>query len=104
MPSFPKPPSAKKSRKDAFELREKLRQTPCVACGFKTSQPCHIKTFGSGGMTDHQNLIPMCHSHHTLQHQIGWVRMWETFSGVRQALIERGWKIHSVWGLKKLTR
>lgn len=52
----------------------------------------------------HFNIVPMCRSHHTLQHQKGHVYMFENYPGFRYALVSRGWRIHYEGGVKTLRR
>ena len=62
---------------------------PCAICGSGTyhddtgewlSDPCHVKSRGSGGK-DEGNVIPMCRSHHVEQHSKGW-RYMESVYGI----------------------
>lgn len=57
-----------------------IRKLPCVVCGTKENvQACHIRIGGNGGMglkPDDSLTIPMCHLHHTCQHNKGELSFW----------------------------
>lgn len=50
------------------------------------------------------NLINMCRKCHSLQHQIGWVKMCEKYPLLKRVLKLKGWEIVEEFGLKKLRR
>lgn len=68
------------------------------------SDPCHIKTRGSGGDDVESNLIPMCRQHHTEQGQIGWVRFCAKYPKAENELAEKGWRVFEVFGISKLIK
>lgn len=55
------------------------------------SDPCHIKSVGSGGGDEDWNIINLCRMHHTFQHSFGWFRFCEKFPVVARELDKRGW-------------
>lgn len=44
----------------------------CEICMDYSQPPHHIKTRGSGGRDNHENLIALCRYHHTEVHSSGW--------------------------------
>lgn len=44
----------------------------CEICRDYSVPPHHIKTRGSGGKDNHENLVSLCNTHHTEVHVIGW--------------------------------
>ena len=43
----------------------------CVACGSHGVDLHHVKTQKSGGSDESWNLLPLCHLHHVMVHNIG---------------------------------
>lgn len=74
-------------------LRTRYRTMACAACGATPCDPCHIKSFGSGGPDEPWNLIPLCRGHHGMQHNKGWKFMIERYKGIEIRLIGQGWDI-----------
>jgi hypothetical protein len=79
-------------------LAEKKRM-PCSVCGKRPADPCHILSVGSGGPDADWNVIPMCRTHHTEQHNKGWVTFADKYLAVEHWLRSRGWK----WGSESPT-
>lgn len=68
------------------------------------SDPCHLKSRGSGGDDVESNLLSLCRTHHGEQHQIGFVKFCEKYPAVERELNKKGWEIREEFGLKKLRR
>jgi cytochrome c553 len=43
----------------------------CIICHGQATEYDHLKTRGSGGSDDPENLVPMCRACHSLRHQMG---------------------------------
>lgn len=72
-------------------LRQSYYLKKCIACGHTPCDPCHIKSFGSGGPDEEWNLIPLCRKHHSESHTIGWRKFAGKYAAVWIYLDERGW-------------
>lgn len=65
--------------------------------------PCHIRTFGSSGLEEWFNIIPMCRVHHNEQeHDLKWLRFCEKYPHIRALLKELGWVFLHANGAWKL--
>lgn len=93
----------KPKRRRFKDERARVRGKPCLVCG-APSDACHIKSRGAGGGDEPWNLIPLCRSHHILQHRVGWHNMAQHHWAVEIALDDRGWKFETATGLVKLVR
>lgn len=80
----------KNSRIINKDLLKSYHSKGCLICN-RLSDPCHIKSKGSGGDDIESNLMPLCREHHTKQHQIGWRRMTELYPQVYFYLKRYGW-------------
>jgi 5-methylcytosine-specific restriction endonuclease McrA len=69
---------------------------PCIVCGQSPSDIDHIKTRGSGGGDNPNNLLTVCRVHHSERHSLGLRRFVEKHSQVRRELIAKGWKFDPV--------
>lgn len=66
---------------------------PCFLCGSRYRvDPCHIKSFGSSGIEEWWNLVPMCRTHHEEQHRLMWKRFCEKYPKAAALLKELGWE------------
>jgi hypothetical protein len=83
---------ASEKRKDR-KTRMAVKAEPCIVCGAKGCDPCHIKTFGASQSDHPDNLLPMCRKHHAEQHRLMWGRFIEKHPVVLIALIEKGWDV-----------
>lgn len=92
----------KKRHKSKAVLRE-FSSKPCLICGAK-SDACHVRSRGSGGSDEAENLLSLCRSHHVEQHRIGIATFAERHPAVEEALKEKGWTTTKVFGQKKLVR
>ena len=81
----------KSKRIENQEVLDLFRNKPCAACGKIGSDPCHIKSRGSGGPDAEWNLISLCREHHTEQHAIGWYRMVWRYPLIAFKLAQKGW-------------
>lgn len=89
----------KPKRTQNQKILRKIKGQPCVICG-KSSDPCHIKTRGSGGPDEEWNLLPMCRLHHIEQGQIGWHTFAKKHPIIKIMLSTKGW----VWDGPRLRR
>ena len=80
----------KKKRIVDKEVLKLFRGKPCEICG-KSSDPCHIKTRGSGGDDHYSNLISFCRVHHTEQGTVGWLKFANKYPIVKIILSCKGW-------------
>lgn len=71
-----------------------VRGKPCLVC-HRPSDPCHIKSKGSGGPDAAWNLIPLCREHHSMQHKVGIVTFIKRYFYVYTTLIQLGWKLEN---------
>jgi hypothetical protein len=92
---------SKKKRVSNQSVLDRYRNRSCFICRTFPSDPCHIKTVGSGGDDSDSNLIALCRVHHTEQHQIGFFKMCEKYPFLKQELYSKGWVFD---GNKKLRR
>lgn len=83
---------------------DQIRSLPCVMCGKTPCDVAHIKTRGSGGDDTFENVLPLCRGCHTLQHKVGFVKLWDTSQKMRFALSLRGWQVDEEFGLRKLRK
>ncbi len=84
-------------------LREKGK---CVACATKRARdryiasacdPCHGPVSGLGAKGEDAGCVPMCRTHHDLQHSIGWPAFEERFGFEREreaAVWWKAWQVH----------
>lgn len=72
-----------------------VKGQPCVVCR-RPSDPCHIKSNGSGGDDTHWNLMPLCRNHHTEQHKIGWITFMRKYKAVEMSLASKGWYLNEL--------
>lgn len=94
MISFPKP-----RRIVDRKLLDEVKKLPCLICRRPSeSDPCHVKSVGSGGSDEIQNCISLCRPHHTEQHKHGWKFMTDQYEVLKQALILRGWRFDDYRG------
>lgn len=85
------------------EALAKVRGSPCVICK-KPSDPCHIKSKGSGGHDTEDGLIALCRWHHSEQHYCGWPSFVATYPVVGFVLRKKGWVFEKRFGVIKLVR
>jgi 5-methylcytosine-specific restriction endonuclease McrA len=81
-----------------------LKQARCVACGTINVDRCHIKSKGSGGSWDNDNIILLCRICHITSHQIGWPSFVIKYPNARIVLFDKGWHIENEFGVLKLKR
>ena len=85
-------------------LRDSYKTMRCLICGTSPCDPCHIKTYGSGGLDDESNLLNLCRKHHSESHNLGWGFFCIKYSIVELELIKKGWKLENIFGVRKLFR
>lgn len=61
----------KKKRIVDVKLLQEVKKKPCLVCGYSPTDPCHIKSKGSGGNDIELNVLPLCRPCHTEQHTKG---------------------------------
>lgn len=90
--------------KKPSQAQQALIKKQCSVCGKFDVDRCHIKTKGSGGTWDADNILFMCRQHHTEQHQIGWVKFLTKYPNIEWELNEKGWMVESLFGRVRLVR
>ena len=86
------------------DIRAEYYSKHCLVCNRRGCDPCHIKTFGSGGVDEYWNLMPLCRAHHTEQHQIGIISFYKKYPTVALYMEANGWKIEIMSSKPKLMR
>lgn len=81
----------KPSTKADDNVLQLYRHQPCIICGHP-SDPCHIKSRGSGGADEHWNLVALCRGHHIEQHKSGWFVFCQRNPRVGYELDQKGWR------------
>lgn len=77
-----------------LSIASKYRNMPCVVCNdtWGTSGD-HIKTFGSGGKCEDENLWALCTKHHLEKGNLGLASFVEKYSQLIDQLHNRGWEL-----------
>lgn len=85
---FPKP-----TRNSSPKNLKKVREDFCVIliCRRKKVDAAHIKSRGAGGGDEEFNIISLCRTHHSKQHQLGWQGFALRYPEVMKALSDKGW-------------
>lgn len=81
----------KPKRKQDRKLLDAVKRIPCVVCGKKQTDPCHVRSRGAGGSDAEFNVIPLCRIHHSEQHMMGFKVFCFTYPKVWEALKSKGW-------------
>jgi hypothetical protein len=81
-------------RKKNLKLRRQIKAMPCVVCGSRNCDPCHIAPWGRTQIDSEWNILPMCRLHHSEQHAKNWDRMMEKYPRLKLILSVMGWS----WG------
>lgn len=77
----------------------------CQCCGKRSKlDKCHIKTKGSGGSLDPENIYFGCRKCHTIQHAKGFKWMADNFPLFKMTLFSKGWEFKDIFGVTKLLR
>lgn len=75
----------------------------CEACDkYGLVDKAHVKSRGSGGSMDDDNIILLCRSDHILQHSLGWKRFCNIHLNVKDILKNKGWMITVEGKLRKI--
>lgn len=90
-------------RKIDLKLLKSYKLKPCVICDSTPSDPCHIKSVGSGGNDLTNNLLPMCRSHHIEQHKVGMIKMMDKYDRLYEHMLALGWLLERINGKEYLT-
>lgn len=93
-------PSPKPHRVSNRELLDRYRLYDCSVNACTVSEVCahHIKTKGSGGNDEEDNLLSLCQKHHAEVHQIGLCKFSNKYPEIEYKLREKGWVLHgSKW-------
>lgn len=85
------------------EVMDAVKALPCLICK-RPSDPCHVKSRGSGGDDVVSNMLNMCRHHHTESGAIGWDRFIQKHPIVGFVLWSKGWQIQDMFGVKKLVK
>lgn len=75
----------------------------CIICN-KPADKAHIKSKGSGGGMEKENILDLCRLHHRLQHDKGWSYMMDRYPEIKEELNKKGWEINNLFGIPKLRR
>lgn len=86
------------------QLRKSFRDKPCLVCGDRPSEFCHVQTYATTLKDDPSNGVQLCRRHHIEQGQIGIVTFAEKYPQYLEKVNELGFKIVEVFGVKKLRR
>lgn len=77
----------------------------CQACNkFKPLDRAHIKTKGSGGTWDDDNILMLCRECHQKQHYIGFFKLCKLYPSLEEILNEKGWFFNHHFGVTKLRK
>jgi hypothetical protein len=71
-------------------LRNIPCEEPCVVCGIDAVYH-HLKSFGSGGRSVPDNLLPVCTQHHNMIHSMGLSYAANKFPRIKKWLEAHGW-------------
>jgi hypothetical protein len=82
---------------------DEFRGKPCLICR-APSDPAHIKSWGSGGKDERENLLSLCRHHHSESHQVGWLVFCQKYPKVLWELQKKGWGFVDVFGILKLKK
>ncbi len=63
----------------------------CVVCG-KRGERHHIKTRGSGGGDEAENILFLCRFHHSEWHQMGAFKFCQNYEKIGKLLKYMGWE------------
>jgi len=85
-------------RKSDLKLLSDVKQNPCLVCGRRPCDPCHIRSRGAGGPDTDWNVVAFCRIHHREQHDKGWKRFLTKYFHVRFALEAMEWKFEEYEG------
>jgi predicted restriction endonuclease len=77
------------------ELRRTYRFKACVICMKRGCDPSHVKSYGSTGIDEEWNIIPLCRVHHSEWHQRGALSTTEKYPRLKDHLISLGWSFLS---------
>lgn len=83
------------------KLLDTYHDMDCEICGRPSCDPSHIKSKGSGGDDDPENLIALCNGHHREQHRFGWIHMIRKYPIIDITLSSKGFYIDPYNRLKK---
>lgn len=70
---------------------DKIRTQPCLVCGSRNVDVCHVKSRGSGGGDEWFNVMPLCRIHHIEQHSSGIITFSQRYIAVSSYLYDNGW-------------
>lgn len=65
---------------------------PCLICGTDAIYH-HVKSYGSGGATVKEKLMPLCMTHHTEIHMSGLMKFSKSYPIVQAWLVKNNWEI-----------
>lgn len=85
-------------------LRKSFNNRRCLVCNRRGCDPCHIKTYGSGGVDEEWNLMPLCRQHHSEQHNLGLFSFINKYPSVKFYINSHGWYFDEQSGVPKLLR
>lgn len=87
--------------------KKERNNKPCIICLFPIADRAHIKSKGSGGTWDDENILSLCRSHHREQHSVGWKKLCSRYPIVEYELNRWGWELveeFRIWKLRKTAK
>ena len=80
-------------------------QGNCEACfKYDILDRAHVKSRGSGGTWDDDNILILCRRCHQMQHYYGFKKFSEVYPNIARILDEKGWEFKDILGVIKLVR
>lgn len=74
------------------EFMKSFRGLPCLCCGTIIGTHAeHVKTKGSGGKDELDNVMPICLIHHNEKNWKGRIHMSEKYPDYKKWLLDNGW-------------
>lgn len=75
------------------QLRKMYHEKMCIICKITHATPCHIRSYGATRVDDDLNLMPLCNTHHQLQHSMGILSFIKKYPVVFCYITDLGWQI-----------
>lgn len=76
----------------------------CCGCWSEMIDRAHIKSKGSGGSNEPNNILLLCRLCHRNQHDHGWKRMIDEYPNLGTLLDEKGFELVNEFGIDRLRR
>ena len=84
-------------------MKKSKKKEWCVLCSREANHH-HIKTKGAGGSNEAENILPLCWSHHSILHIVGWNKFLFRYPYLCGLLKQKGWVLKDRFGVTKLVR